>query len=660
MAHLCINDSLLSNRTGYKNSTPNVVPEPDHPPPPVTVPLGGLAPDVINPPSVRREGPEHTLVYLAIEIKSTKKETDLVERQITNVTTEIGHREARANTLQSLVTSLESSIPTDYVPVTVLEKLQEQIDDRSRELDGCIAREAARKGRLIQLRSQVHAKAKLQAQWHRSRSTMPDHSSLEAEQMLRESIARASVYVAAACRERPKARTSLPRDATSKTRIQLNRSRSPFAPVKRPPSRNSSQKSRDIVTSGARRATRIIGPPPSSFPSDSGLQNEVPLGDDAKAMFNPKRRTRPVSVVVPEQNREEMNARLADFYAPRPKSPTAPVAIIKKAQSTPPSTLVFDDISNSVFRDTDIKLDLDLKLPTLPVQRSGSTPPPSYPASPTAPKPHTSNHRPAVPSPLTRRLSKRANRHSTPPAPAAPPVLAPLSLPSSEPIRIPAPKDSPPIRACANRRSPLRSSFQPSQGSSTPVALSPQAPSPSAPTPKNDKVPIASDLPVPEWLNELFTPLQNPRHSPSSGNYAELVLDLRIPSYAPNSTTPPAEREEWDIVNTSPFADRDSFQITPQKSATLNNPSSSTTRNTAEDAQNPRIAKLRNRASYILPRPRGGSSHSMGYTIKSEDEPNSHPITPNSAAGANRNEARSTGSKWRKRLSFAAVLPHRS
>jgi hypothetical protein len=638
----------------------------DHPGPSATAPSGELAPAVISPLPARHEGPEHTLVYLAIEIKSTKKETALIEGQITNITTEIGHREARVNTLQSVVTSLEGSIPSDYVPVTALEKLQEQMDERSRELDGWIAREAARKGKLIQLRSQVHAKAKLQAQWHRSRSAMPDHWSLEAEQMLRESVARASAYVAAACRERPNAPVPLPRDTTSKTRIQLNRSRSPYAPVKKPPSRNSSQKSRDVVTSSAKRAARITGPPPSSFRSDSGLQNEIPLGDDVKAMFNPKRRTRPVSVVVPEQNREEMNARLADFYAPRPKSPTAPAVIKKKAQSTPPSTLVFDDIPNSVFGDIDIKLDLDLKLPTS-VQHSSSTPPSSYPASPAAPKFHTSNHRPAAPSPLARRLSKRANRHSTSPIPTAPPVLAPLSLPPSEPIGIPPPKRSPPIKASINRHSPLRSSFQPApQGSNTPAARLPQAPLALTPTPQSDKIPIASDVSVPEWLNELLTPLQNPRPSPSSGNFAELVLDLRIPSFAPNSTTPPAEREEWDIVNTSPFADRDSFQITTQKSSAVNNASPSTTPNTNEDAQNPRIAKLRNRASYILPRPRSGSSRPMGHITKSEDELNSrHSVAPNSApsaaAGVNRNETRgSAGGKWRKRLSLAAVLPHRS
>lgn len=645
-----------------RNRTSNVN-EPDPPQPSVNVPSGELPPAVISTPPAAHEGPEHTLVYLAIEIKSRKKENAFLERQITNVATEIGHREARANTLQSLVTSLESSIPSDYVSVAALEKLQEQVKEGDRELEGWIAREAARKGKLIQLRSQVHAKAKLQAQWHRSRSAMLDHSNLEAEQMIRESIARASVYVAAACREKRKAPASLPRDTTSKTRIQLNRSRSPYAPVKKPPSRNPSLKSHNsIIVSGAKRAARITGPPPSSFPSESGLQNETPLGDDAKAMFNPKRRTRPMSVVVPEQNREEMNSRLANFYAPRPKSPSAPVAVVRKAQSTPPSALAFDDIPNSVFGDTSVKLDLDLKLPTVPVQCSSPTLPSSCPASPATPKSHLADHRPAVSSPLARRLSKRATRHSTPPVRTALPVLAPLSLVSPEPIRIPPAKISPPAKA--SRHSPLRSSFLSSLRGSTPPPR--QAPSVSPPTPKSDKAPTTNDLPVPDWLNDMLSPLQNPRRSPSSGNYSELVLDLRIPSYAPNSTTPPAEREEWDIVNTSPFADRDSFQLTSQEPAVANNASSPTARNTSETAENRRIAKLRNRASYILPRPRRGSTQPMAHATKSEAEINSHhPVTPGpasaAASGANHNEVKATGgSKWRKRLSLSAILPHRS
>jgi len=608
------------------------------------------------------EGPEHTLVYLAIEIKSTKKETALLERQITNVETEIGHREARVNTLQSLVTSLEGSIPFDYVTTRALQTLQEQVDEQGRELEGWIAREAARKGKLIQLRAQVHAKAKFQAQWHRSRSTMPDHWSLEAEQMMRESTARAAIYVAAACRERPKVPNPLPRDTASKTRIQLNRSRSPYAPVKKPRSRTPSQQSRNTGPSSAKRTARITGPPPSSFPSDSGLQNEIPLGDDAKAMFNPKRRTRPVSVVVPEQNRESMNSRLADFYAPRPKSPTtAPVVeVVKKALSTPPSTLVFDDISNSVFGDIDKKLDLDLKLPTLPMQRTSSTPPgPSA-----AVKPSASDHRPAVSSPLGRRLSKRANRHSSPPIRTAPPMLAPLFLPSSEPIRIPPAKISPPAKATTSRLSPFRSSFQPTKASGTPAARPIQVPSASSSTPKSEKVPIASDLPVPDWLNDLLTPLQNPRRSPSSGNYTELVLDLRVPSDAPNSTTPPADREEWDVVTTSPFADRESFQISSQEPAAT----PSATKSSGDAAENPRISKLRNRASYILPRPRRTSTRPMPEPSKSQVDLNrTHSAAPTSipaastGAAVSPNEAKaSSGSKWRKRLSLAAVLPHRS
>ncbi|KAF8322564.1 hypothetical protein DL93DRAFT_2223454 [Clavulina sp. PMI_390] len=694
-------------------------------------------------------GPEHTLIHLAICVKTVSKEISNVKRSIDDTLSSISLREARVQNVEAHVASMQATIGNDHVPIRKLDALQEQVDDANRELDGWIAREAARKGQLIQLRTQVHAKAKLQAQWHRRRSTLPaheqqHHAPFEAEQMFRESITRATLYVAAACRERVLVAADMPRDLSSKTRVKLNRTmRSPFAPPPKSVGRSASIRSKEQTKTRRSARPPAADHPPSAFPTDSGLQNEVPLGDDEDAMFTPQRRTRPVSVVVPDHNREEMNARLADFYVPRSRSSS--VAAIKTppppVDNTPTLTAaaLLEQIPSSVFDGPDTKLDLDLKIPSVLVpprpprskhhrRRSSSTPastalspkpepdalspPSSFRVSASSPPSSpTTRVKFSQPSPsVVRRisLSRRGNRSSMPPTPlhhrsGPPPTLAPLALAgthsftppgsNSNSPKLPAEPAGPPNAAGlppSPARLPLTESFRTSTAA---FARSP---------PNLKSLSIDPSKPVPEWISDLLGPLQQqPPLSPSTGAPQDLVLDLHIPNYAPSPTS---TKDEWDLVNTSPFADRESFRLSAPTPPLVQDDGSPTTPGISLGAQNgrpstssplahpqnPRVAKLRNRASYILPKRNGGPAlFGFGEKAPAPAPPPPRAPRPSSMAldaSAPTNSSSTSngkvpgqshpppvrtavdlapapkdggGGKWRKRLSLTGILPGR-
>ncbi|KAF9506254.1 hypothetical protein BS47DRAFT_1352892 [Hydnum rufescens UP504] len=316
------------------------VPEKIDPPTPPEAPrIEELVPKPTKPS--RYDGPEHALVDLTVQLSAIRKEQIALTAQLNMTQEAINTMQARVHGQEDLVSSRERTIATDYVPLELYEKEQEELANLAREVEASIAREAARKGQILQVKGKVQAKARWH-QWYRAKDAAsaqasgsgshPGSSSsitgsssrasqLDAERSMRDAILRAQLFLEISIRKSEQPLKYPPRippesaDGESKC-IKLNRSRrSPFAPIKPPlpklhtrdnppqglPSPPSP--SEDLKTPGR------FSTPPSAFKYTKAT---IIAASD-------KRRSLPVPPpdAIFLQDREAVNERLTAFYRPR-------------------------------------------------------------------------------------------------------------------------------------------------------------------------------------------------------------------------------------------------------------------------------------------------------------------------------------------------------
>lgn len=206
-----------------------------------------------------------------------------------------------------------------------------------RDLEASIAREAAQKGHLLQIRGKVQSRAKWH-QWYRAKeaSSASSMSTVDAERSIRDAITRAQLFLEAATRPKPDPASkpasrgvvdvALPSDSATvlsdtaddpsderpraTSSVKLNRTRrSPFAPVKPPLPR---------LLTREQLASTSTSP---SLDADNQLASGSPALGSASATAttssSDKRRSMPVPDTTFLQDREAVNQRLAAFYAPR-------------------------------------------------------------------------------------------------------------------------------------------------------------------------------------------------------------------------------------------------------------------------------------------------------------------------------------------------------
>ena len=326
-----------------KTPTSTPVIEKIDPPSPEALQIDGPAPapapTPIKPPQY--DGPEHTLVNLTVQLSAIRKEQLALIAQLNMTQEAITDTEARVHTQGALISAREHTIATDYIPLERYEKEQEEVANLAREVEASIAKEAARKGQILQVKGKVQAKARWH-QWYRAKDAssaqasgswgrpgdpssfsgpVPRSSRLDAERSMRDAISRAQLFLEVSLRKSEQPVKYPPRmppesaDGENKC-IKLNRSRrSPFAPTKPPlPKLHTRENPPEGLPSppspsGQRNASGRSSVPPSAYPYTKATI--IATSDKRRSLPVPP----PDAIFL--QDREAVNERLSAFYAPR-------------------------------------------------------------------------------------------------------------------------------------------------------------------------------------------------------------------------------------------------------------------------------------------------------------------------------------------------------